>query len=99
MDRREFVRWSATGVVAGRFVIQPSRRDERIRGANDRITIALIGAGRQGLGDLGNAMRRPDVDVAAVCDVYQPNLAKGAAMAPKAEQYGDFRRVLDRKDI
>jgi len=99
MDRREFVRWGAAGMVAGRFVVQPSRRDDRILGANDRITIALIGAGRQGLGDLGNAMRSADVDVAAVCDVFQPNLAKGAAMAPKAEQFTDFRRVLDRKDI
>ena len=99
MDRREFVRLGAAGVVVGKLVMKPLRRDERIRGANDRIAIALIGAGRQGLGDLGNAMRRPDVDVAAVCDVYQTNLAKGAALAPKAEQYGDFRRVLDRKDI
>jgi predicted dehydrogenase len=99
MDRREFVRWSAVGVIAGRFVVRPVRRDERIRGANNRITVALIGAGRQGLTDLRNAMKHPDVDVAAICDVYQPNLAKAAEAAPSAQQYGDFRRVLDRKDI
>ena len=99
IDRRAFVRWSAAGVIAGRFVVRPVRRDERIRGANDRIAVALIGAGRQGVGDLRSAMRHPDVDVAAICDVFQPNLAKGAEVAPNAQQYGDFRRVLDRKDI
>ena len=99
IDRREFVRLSAVGAIAGRLVVGPAHRDERIRGANDRIRVALIGAGRQGIGDLANAMRHPDVSVAAVCDVYQPNLAKGAATAPGAQQYGDFRHVLDRKDI
>ena len=99
MGRRDFVRWGATGIVAGRFVLQPRRRDERIRGANDRIAIALIGAGRQGVSDLKNAMRHTEVDVAAICDVYQPNLAKGIEAAPGAQPYGDFRRVLDRRDI
>lgn len=99
IDRREFVKRSAVGVIAGRLAVQPLRRDWRIRGANDRIAIALIGAGRQGVTDLKSAMRHSDVDVAAVCDVYRPNLAKGAEVAPSAQQYSDFRRVLDRKDI
>ena len=99
IDRREFVTRTAAGVIAGRLGVLPVRRDERIRGANDRIAFALIGAGRQGVNDLQAAMRHPDVDVAAVCDVYRPNLAKGAAVAPRAQQYSDFRRVLDRKDI
>jgi predicted dehydrogenase len=99
IGRREFVRWSAAGVIAGRMIVTPVRRDERIRGANERVAVALIGAGRQGIGDLRNAMRHPDVDVAAICDVYRPNLGKGAKVAPNAQLYLDFRRVLDRKDI
>lgn len=86
-------------MLAGRFATGPVRRDERIRGANDRINVALIGAGRQGISNLKNAMRHTNVDVAAVCEVYQPNLAKGIAVAPKAQQFTDFRRVLDQKDI
>ncbi|GAC1653576.1 MAG: Gfo/Idh/MocA family oxidoreductase [Gemmatimonadaceae bacterium] len=44
-------------------------------------------------------MKHPDVTVAAVCDVYEPNLAKGVEAAPGAQQYRDFRQLLDRKDI
>jgi predicted dehydrogenase len=104
LDRRDFVKLGAAGVVAGRLpaLSHPAtsrRRDERILGANDRIVVALIGAGRQGVSDLGNAVKQPDVAVAAVCDVYRPNLEKGLVAAPGAQGYADFRRVLDRKDV
>jgi predicted dehydrogenase len=101
LGRREFVKWSAAGVIAGRVVMQPlgRRRDERIRGANDRVVVALIGAGRQGRSDLGNAVKQPDTEVAAVCDVYEPNLTEGLAVAPGAKPVHDFRRVLDDKHI
>lgn len=101
LGRRDFVKWSAAGLIAGR-VAMPSlgvRRDERIRGANDRVVIALIGAGRQGQGNLNNAIKQPDTVVGAVCDVYEPNLAKGLEAAPGAKSYRDFRHVLENKDI
>jgi predicted dehydrogenase len=44
-------------------------------------------------------MKHADVDVAAVCDVYAPNLAKGAEAAPGAKRLTDFRRVLDMRDV
>ncbi|HKH94509.1 MAG TPA: Gfo/Idh/MocA family oxidoreductase [Gemmatimonadaceae bacterium] len=101
LGRREFVKWSAAGVIAGRVVVQAPgiRRDDRIRGANERVVVALIGAGRQGVSDLGNAIKQPDTEVAAVCDVYAPNLANGLQAAPGAKSYTDFRRVLERNDI
>jgi predicted dehydrogenase len=101
LGRREFVKWSAAGVIVGRVVMQPRgiRRDERIRGANDRVAVALIGAGRQGRSDMGNAIEQPDTEVVAVCDVYEPNLALGLEAAPGAKPIRDFRRVLDDKAI
>jgi predicted dehydrogenase len=40
------------------------------------------------------------VEVAAVCDVFQPQLDKGlAAAGGKAKAFKDFRQVLDDKDI
>jgi predicted dehydrogenase len=101
LGRREFVKWSAAGVIAGRVVMQPLgvRRDDRIRGANDRVVVALIGAGRQGQSDLANAVKQPDTEVAMVCDVYEPNLAKGLEVAPGAKPQHDFRRVLENRDV
>jgi hypothetical protein len=48
----------------------------RILGANDRIGVAIIGAGGQGRGVWGRFLKQPDVAPIAVCDVYQPHLEK-----------------------
>ena len=42
----------------------------------------------------------PEVDVVAVCDVWEHNQDRAVEMTDgKAESYSDFRRVLDRKDV
>ncbi len=69
------------------------------QGANERVTMALIGAGGRG--------RRVTADFielgaqcAAVGDVYDLNLQKGLDVAGDgAKGYGDYREILDRKDI
>ena len=43
----------------------------RVRGANDRIQLGLIGAGDRGRHDMGQFQAAGGVDVAAVCDVLQ----------------------------
>ena len=76
-----------------------------MRGANDRIALAFIGTGAQGIGNLRNALAaRDEAQVVTVCDVYQPALEKAAA-AVRA-QYGsdpksvkDFREILADKSI
>ena len=69
--------------------------------ANDRPRIACIGTGSMGLGD---AVQHGQFgDILAVCDVdkdraerakYDVRIGKG-----KADAYGDYRKVLERKDI
>ncbi|MEI6244064.1 MAG: Gfo/Idh/MocA family oxidoreductase [Acidobacteriota bacterium] len=72
-----------------------------VRSPNDRARIALIGCGGQGRGDLRGAARFGDV--VAVCDVDEAHAATAAqpyiAAGKAPEQYTDFRRVLDRKDV
>jgi predicted dehydrogenase len=96
--RRTFLSAGATGVVGAAATLSASS-STRVQGANDRVGVGLIGAGRQGLGVMRGHMRLDDVDLVAVCDVYAPNLAKAAQAAPKAAQIKDFRQLLDRKDI
>jgi predicted dehydrogenase len=70
-----------------------------VLGANERIRLGVIGMGRQGVDDMQNFMQH-GVEVAAVCDVFQPQLDKGlAAAGGKAKAFKDFRQVLDDKDI
>ncbi len=113
VTRREFVKTSAAGLAAlGLPVVNP------VLGANDRIRMGFIGIGNRGSQLLELFMGNADVQVAALCDVYEPYLQRdrskvdpqffkeisqvpkmGEAFTGKVERYGDFRRLLDNKDI
>ena len=72
----------------------------RVAGANDRVQIGLIGYGLIGGNHARTFTKQPDVDLAAVCDVYQPRVDAGvAACGPRAKGYRDFRKLLDDKDL
>ncbi|MBL8186913.1 MAG: Gfo/Idh/MocA family oxidoreductase [Acidobacteria bacterium] len=76
----------------------------RVKGANDRISVAHIGIGAMGSSNLGFALKlSDDVEPVAVCDVYQPHLEKGVAAAAKAgktvKAVKDFREILADKSI
>jgi predicted dehydrogenase len=99
IDRRTFLTTSTATLVGAGVALRGQNASAQIAGANDRVRIGVIGTGRQGTSDMRNHMALPDVEIAAVCDVYGPNLAKAAALVPSAQQHKDFREVLDRTDI
>ncbi len=67
---------------------------------SDKIVVGVIGCGGMGRGDLGFFKANADVEIAAVCDPFKPHLNEALKMTGnKAKTYGDFREVLDRKDI
>jgi predicted dehydrogenase len=71
----------------------------KVLGANDRVRVGVIGAGRQGRANM-NAFKEHGAEIAAVCDVYGANLALGKAEAGEgAATYADFRKLLDDKTI
>ena len=93
--RRGFL--GQTAVVAG-TVAAPWILPHRARGANDEIVRGHIAVGNRGKDHVPHPGR-----VAAVCDVDRRQLAKMQQAADAAhgpcQAYGDFRRMLDRKDI
>lgn len=99
INRREFLTTSAAGLAGTHVLAGTARGAARVQGANDRVGVGVIGTGRQGRSDMRAHMALPDVDVVAVCDVYEPNLAQAAAAAPHAQRFSDFRRVLEHKDV
>ncbi len=91
--RREFLLAAAAAPAAGR----------QVTGANDRLSVAFIGVGVMGSENLKAAMNQPGVNVAAVCDVYQPHLERAAAVARRGghqpKEVRDFREILASSSI
>src|SRR5258708_40154587 len=72
----------------------------RVLGANDRVRVGAIGTGGRCRELLHALQVRGGNELVAVCDVYEPR--RKAAMerfAPAAKEYGDYRQLLDSKDI
>jgi predicted dehydrogenase len=83
------VAMAATGTVA----------EGRVLGANDRIRFGLIGGGGRGKEILRAALKCPDVEAAAVADVYTRRFDEVKKIAPDAKTYRDHRALLDDKSI
>lgn len=95
MQRRRFLRETAATVAA---LTTASLR--RAHGANDRLRLALIGCGGRGRSVAQHMLAVGGVEYAAVCDVYEPNARNAKrALEGRRRVYGDFRRVLDLKDV
>src|SRR5437870_12233025 len=73
---------------------------EKIVGANDRVNIGLIGCGGRGR-LVAKLMREvPKVEIAAVCDVYDPPAAAAKEWAgPGCRSYRDFRKLLEQQEV
>src|ERR1017187_7003134 len=67
---------------------------------NDRVRIALIGAGGQGSGDTRNALNVGGVELAAVADIYDGRLKRAREVwGDQVFTTRDYREVLARKDV
>ena len=94
MKRRQFV--AGTGAVLAGTALSA----RRVRGANERVNVALIGCGTRGRLLANLFQQTPGAAVTALCDVYDPQVAQARAAAGEgARAFKDFRRVLDEKDI
>jgi predicted dehydrogenase len=93
-DRRTFFA-TASGLTLGARLAGAGAQ-----GANDRIRIGIIGTGGRAR-DLMNQLKKlPGNQITAVCDVYEPRMLQAAEIAgPGVLQVGDYRRILDSRDI
>ncbi len=73
-------------------------------GANDKLVLGLIGCGGMGANDMRELMGKPEVQIAALCDVDSARMTKDIADVTKQynkspELFSDYRKMLERKDI
>src|SRR5437763_270950 len=66
--RRDFLKTAAAVPILAPATAAALARQPKVA-ANERITMATIGTGGQGSGDMGGLMSFPQVQMVAVCDV------------------------------
>jgi predicted dehydrogenase len=70
-----------------------------VMGAGDRLRAGIIGAGGRGK-FLTGEFKEVGAEMAAVCDIYEPNLQGGLKVANTgAKAYTDYRKLLDDKSL
>src|SRR2546426_2770791 len=81
------------------FILTAAASQSRILGANDRIRATIIGAGGRGR-YLTAQFKELGVEMAGVCDIYEPNLQAGLKEASTgAKSFTDYKRVLEDKSM
>src|ERR1051325_7651160 len=81
------------------FLISTAASAAQIAGATERVRGAIIGSGGRGQYLTAN-FKELGVDMAAVCDFYEPNLQAGLkAASTGAKPFDNYKRVLDDRTI
>ncbi|HUI42335.1 MAG TPA: Gfo/Idh/MocA family oxidoreductase [Terriglobia bacterium] len=98
VTRRDFLK--GTAVAGAGLAAFGGLTPARVLGANDRIRLGVLGTGERGAYVMSVFIGNPEVEVVAVCDVYEPHRAAAQkAAGASAQAYSDYRQVLDRKDV
>lgn len=96
ITRRTFAKASAAATA---FTLTATGA-QRVLGANERVRLGFIGVANRGGQLLDAFLDHSDAEVAVLCDVCQSTLQKAnQRVGGKAELCGDFRKLLDRKDL
>jgi len=100
LNRRSFIK--GTALAAGAFSIS-ARTWAQSQGSNSDIRVAVVGFGGRGTAHIEGYQKLSGVRLAALCDVDETILRKEVNKLDKkdlkVEQFGDIRKLLDRKDI
>lgn len=115
LSRREFLGKTGqqavalgAGMAALNYTILPVHAEptSRVRkvGANDKIVLGLIGCGGMGSANMRNLMGKPEIEVAAVCDVDEARMPGDinfveAKYEKRPAIYKDYRKMLENKDV
>jgi len=97
--RRQFIKTASVGAAA---VAMSASSYARVKGANDRISIGMIGCGSRGIGahmtEVNKYAKEQNVEFTAVCDPWRTNCEAAAAKAQ--EWYGKkAKQFVSHKDL
>ena len=111
-SRREFLKTAAVAAATVSALKSPiygqnQAPSANVKGANDKIVVGFVGVGGQGTNaHVRNATKfykENNIACAAVCDVSKHRVAEAQKIISdggmKAEGYGDYRKLVERRDI
>jgi predicted dehydrogenase len=95
ISRREFIARSGLATAGTTLGVNAlSARGPGPRGSSEKIRMGFIGIGNRGSQLLPLFMRHPDVEIAALCDVYEPYVSRDrAAVHPRYLELGMVPRM------
>jgi predicted dehydrogenase len=94
--RRRLFKAGAAALAVPYFV--PSRAF----GANERVQVGIIGLGGRARTIVESCNLIPDLEVAAVCDCFKPDMDKFVEIVGKGQKwstYEDYREMIDREKL
>jgi predicted dehydrogenase len=94
LSRRDFLRRTALAAAGAALAAPQLSRDLFAATPSDVIFHASIGAGGQGLSDLNQFVRHPNLKLVAVADVDLPRAEKLKERFPDLRVYQDWRVLL-----
>ena len=102
MKRRKFLQ--NTGMFAtGSLLVPASLQAAKKIAANEKINIGAIGINGMGWSDVRAILKNPEAQLVAICDVDKSVLDKRMAELAKENikptTYGDYRKLLDDKNV
>src|SRR4051812_27096836 len=88
-SRRNFLKSTAAATIA-----TTALSTSRVFGANDRVTVGIIGFGLIGHIHARSFKSQSDVQITALAETYKPRMEAGAQLIenPTLQKYNDFRK-------
>src|SRR5690554_6988581 len=94
VTRRRFL--GTTAGVAGAMMFMPHAK---VRGANDRLRVAVVGCGGQGRGHVGRFAGTDGVQIVAVCDPDLTLMDRAVEDRDGIAKVQDYRKLLEDDSI
>lgn len=63
------------------------------------VKYGVVGLGAWGREIIGELNKLPNAPVTAICDTYSKSLNRGATLAPNAEKFDDYNKLIDSKEV
>lgn len=99
LERRNLLKLSALGAasffVHGCKQLTSGATYKKRKSPNEKINIAVVGAGGMGHADIESVMSE---NIVALCDTDWVNAAEAFALCPNATKYWDYREMLETRD-